>query len=204
MLPVHGFVLAGGKSLRMGQDKTLLRFRDTPLVEIAVEKLRSFCAEVSLAGNRDDLSLFAPVVRESRVNAGPAAGVEAGLQASGQACAIFMPVDVPFVPAWLLHDWAQDVMKRSVTSPTGSYLLVDGKPQPAFCILMKKSQPVWSEMLDRGERRLESILTRKNVAEPVEVAKYVPHATSLLLKYWFRNVNTLEELAEAESAAKID
>ena len=81
-LPVHGFVLAGGKSSRMGTDKALLEFCGRPLVEIAVEKLREFCAEVSIAGNRDDLSVFAPVAHETRVDCGPAAGIEAGLKAA--------------------------------------------------------------------------------------------------------------------------
>ena len=51
------------------------------MAEIAVEKLRSFCGAVSLCGNRDDLCTLAPVVHESRENAGPAAGIDAGLKA---------------------------------------------------------------------------------------------------------------------------
>src|ERR1700761_8141432 len=101
LLPVHGFVLAGGKSSRMGRDKALLTFRGRPMVEIAVEKLRGFCSAVSIAGNREDLSSFAPVVTETRVDCGPAAGIEAGLQACTELWAMFVPVDVPLVPGEL-------------------------------------------------------------------------------------------------------
>ena len=74
VLPVHGFVLAGGRSVRMGKDKALLQFSGRPMVKIAVEKLREFCAEVRIAGSREDLSGFAPVVMDESEEAGPAAG----------------------------------------------------------------------------------------------------------------------------------
>jgi molybdopterin-guanine dinucleotide biosynthesis protein A len=128
-LPVHGFVLAGGKSSRMGADKALLRFCGRPMVEIAVEKLRGFCAEVTIAGNRGDLAGFAPVVTETRVGVGPGAGIEAGLRVAKEAWAMFIPVDVPFVPEELLRRWAVEAMRVDMTV---SYLGV-GRKQPTFC-----------------------------------------------------------------------
>jgi molybdopterin-guanine dinucleotide biosynthesis protein A len=204
VLPVHGFVLAGGKSSRMGRDKALVEFRGRPMVEIAVEKLRGFCAEVSVAGNRDDLSAYAPAVRETRMDAGPAAGIEAGLKVCAQDWAMFIPVDVPLVPADLLRRWADEALRVNMTV---SYLGFWRK-QPAFCLMRREHAASFARMLEEGERRLEVLLNR--TAEADDCASWMYDEYELygypenggpdagMLERWFMNVNTPEELAEAE------
>jgi molybdenum cofactor guanylyltransferase len=207
-LPVHGFVLAGGKSSRMGEDKALLQFCGRPMVEIAVEKLRGFCAEVWIAGNREDLAEFAPVVQEARVAVGPAAGVEAGLGAATQEWALFVPVDVPLVPEELLRRWCVEAMRVGMTV---SFLGIGGK-QPAFCLLKRERLKAFSRSLDGGERRLEVLLNR--TAEADGYASWVYDEDELYgqigesapdqetVQRWFANVNTPEDLAEAEAWAR--
>jgi molybdopterin-guanine dinucleotide biosynthesis protein A len=205
-LPVHGFVLAGGKSSRMGEDKALLRFRGLPLVEIAVEKLRTFCVEVSIAGNRDDLREFGTVVHEERLDCGPAAGVEAGLRASKQEWALFMPVDVPLVPEELLRRWCEETLRgdRRV-----SYLF-DVQPQPAFCLLQRTRATSFSRVLNEGEQRLRVILEKTAVADDCICCPSEMHAfevrnglpvTKEMRKAWFANLNTPLELEQAEAWA---
>jgi molybdenum cofactor guanylyltransferase len=199
-LPVHGFVLAGGKSSRMGEDKALLRFCGRPMVEIAVEKLRGFCGEVTIAGNREDLAGFAPVVRETRVDAGPAAGIEAGLGAATEAWAMFMPVDVPLVPAEVLRGWAEEVVARE--GLVASYLRC-GRDQPAFCMLRNECGGRLSAALDGGERRLGALLER--ASEGFSWVYDLDEGGGKDVagrEWWFANVNTREELAEAEAWAR--
>jgi molybdopterin-guanine dinucleotide biosynthesis protein A len=205
-LPVHGFVLAGGRSSRMGSDKALLRVGGRPMVEIAVEKLRSFCAAVSIAGNRDDLSSLAPVVHEERMDCGPAAGIEAGLRAAQEAWAMFIPVDVPFVPGELLRRWCEEALSVNMTV---SYLGICDK-QPAFCLMRSERLTSFTRTLNEGERRLEVLLNR--TAEMDDSASWMYDAYDLYgypdyrgpddqtLERWFMNVNTPEELSEAERA----
>ncbi|MDQ2926119.1 MAG: molybdenum cofactor guanylyltransferase [Acidobacteriota bacterium] len=211
MLPVHGFVLAGGKSSRMGADKALLEFRGRPMVEIAVEKLRNFCVTVSIAGNRQDLDAFAPVVREMRLDAGPAAGIEAGLEASEQKWAVFIPVDVPLVPAGLLRRWVEESLAVENGGFWGSYLVLEGRPQPAFCLLRREALGVIVRELEGGERRLSKIFFALNAefgegsVVKQDVARFAPRAESAkhTMEYWFSNVNTRQELAEAEAWGNI-
>jgi molybdopterin-guanine dinucleotide biosynthesis protein A len=207
-LPVHGFVLAGGKSSRMGEDKALLRFCGRPMVEIAVEKLRGFCTEVTIAGNREDLAEFAPVVGEMRVGVGPAAGIEAGLLAAKQEWAMFVPVDVPLVPGALLRRWAVEALRVGMTV---SFLRV-GQKQPAFCLLKREMVSSFTKLMDSGERRLEVLLnqTAKSdgyafwMCDEYELCGRVEEGgpDERPLKWWFKNVNTPEDLAEAEAWAR--
>jgi len=214
-LPVHGFVLAGGKSSRMGADKALLKFRGRSMVEIAVEKLRGFCAEVSIAGNREDLGRFAPVVREERVDCGPAAGIEAALKAAQQEWAMFVPVDVPLVPGELLLRWAGSVIAANedaeaveVMGPLlGAWLRVLGQSQPAFCLLRHEALATVSGELENGKRKLVEIFAairyELGVASVIEVDAAtidgVLKPTASQVERWFTNVNTPQELVEAEA-----
>jgi molybdopterin-guanine dinucleotide biosynthesis protein A len=200
LLPVHGFVLAGGKSSRMGEDKALLRFCGRPMVEIAVEKLRGFCAEVTIAGNREDLAGFAPVVRETRVDVGPAAGIEAGLGAASQPWAMFLPVDVPLVPEELLRRWAVAVLAMDGVVASNLYY---GRDQPAFCMLRSACRQRFSEALDGGERRLRVLLERASEGFQWVYDLDEVHGNGVEERErWFANVNTPQELAEAEAWAR--
>jgi len=207
-LPVHGFVLAGGKSTRMGQDKALLHLGGRTLVEIAVEKLREFCAEVSIAGNREDLCGYAPVVREERVDAGPGAGIEAGLKACNQPWAMFVPVDVPLVPAEFLRIWCEEAFRVRMSV---SYLGMTEK-QPAFCLLQRERLDSFSRLLDGGERQLELLLNLSASADgyaswmydewelygnPGHSDYHGPDRATL--ERWFTNVNSPEDLARVDA-----
>jgi molybdopterin-guanine dinucleotide biosynthesis protein A len=189
----------------MGQDKALMNFRGQPMIAVAVEKLKTFCAEVSIAGNRDDLRAYAEVVNEVRLECGPGAGVEAGLRACTQPWALFIPVDVPLVPVEFLRLWCEEALRVKMSV---SFLGVFQK-QPVFCLLQRERLASFSRLLDGGERRLESLL---NLAASEDgYASWMYDERDLYgypnykgpdeatLERWFTNVNTPQDLAEAEA-----
>ena len=212
-LPVHGFVLAGGKSSRMGTDKALMEFCGRPLVEIAVEKLRTFCAAVSIVGERADLVRYAPVVTGERANCGPGAGIEAGLRAATQEWCLFVPVDVPLVPGDLLRKWAEATVREvsefeeTAGSLLGSSLYTKLRNESAFAMLRPEVEELFHDQLDKGERRLSVILgsirTRFGDARylRVDAAWHTASIEHEKLPQWFANVNTPENLADAETWA---
>lgn len=205
-LPVHGFVLAGGKSTRMGEDKALMPFCGTPLIELAVEKLGAFCAEVGIAGNREDLASYGAVVQELRLEWGPAAGIEAALMAAQLPWVLCIPVDVPLVPAEVLRRWVERVIGAEDEVLDGSYLVAEGQPQPTFCLLRRECLALWSGMLETGERRLTSLLRQIEVRGRGSVRPFDVEGVAgcagfevTLIAQWFWNLNTPLEMAAAEA-----
>jgi molybdenum cofactor guanylyltransferase len=190
----------------MGADKAAQKFCGRPLIELAVEKLSSFCAEVGIAGNRSDLMHVAPVVTETRVDTGPGAGVEAGLRFARHDWCLFVPVDVPLLPVALLRSWAAEVLAAEDEGVRGSYLAANKRPQPSICLLHRDCVGSMTRALDRDERRLRTLLTGIDAEFGVgslrvrDAAAFVPNAAAGDLDRWFSNLNTPEELARAEES----
>jgi molybdopterin-guanine dinucleotide biosynthesis protein A len=192
-LPIHGFVLAGGRSSRMGHDKALVPFRGIPMILIALTRLAAVCAHVSIAGNRDDLATFAPIAHENRSGIGPVAGIEAGLQSCASEWALFLPVDVPLLPSHFLLAWAQAVLARP--GVRASYVTRNREAHPALCLLHKGCLQEVSEGIEAGKRSIQDLLKGLEGFWPADVAQFADPAESAA---WFTNINTADELILAE------
>ena len=99
-----GFILAGGRSIRMGQDKALIPLAGRPLIQHAVSILRDAGLEPVIAGVRSDFSLIAPTLIDDplRSGLGPLSGICTALASSTDAYAVFLPVDLPLLPPGLI------------------------------------------------------------------------------------------------------
>ncbi|MDR1660594.1 MAG: NTP transferase domain-containing protein, partial [Desulfovibrio sp.] len=82
---VVGVVLGGGKSLRLGRDKALLKLRgeDKPCLLVrTAELLREVCGEVVIAGRNVSGWRHIP---DPAPGLGPAGGIAAALEFTGRA-----------------------------------------------------------------------------------------------------------------------
>jgi len=100
---VTGFILAGGKSTRMGADKAFVMLEGRTLLARMLELAQSVCADVMIVGNRAKFAAFAPVVEDIFPGCGPLAGIHAALRSSQTDLNLMLGVDMPFVSVALLE-----------------------------------------------------------------------------------------------------
>ena len=199
----EGFVLAGGRSTRMGQDKASLLLAGRSLLEIALDKLRVLPLAVPPRIVRSDLSSQAAVIADLQPGCGPLSGIEAALAASARPLNVFLPVDIPLLPAHFLL-W---MLQRAET--TGAVMTVprvNGWPQPLCAVYQRDLLGPITASLRAGDYKVMPVVTAAARAHSSSIdifdVELVSSANSELLALsplpphrWFHNCNTPEDMA---------
>jgi len=156
--PVGGYVLAGGRSSRMGTDKALLQLAGNPLIHHAVTKLRRVSADVHILGSNPALAAYAPLVPDLHPGCGPLGGIEAALGHSPHPWNLFLAVDMPFLPTAFiraaLSQWLPSEDISAEAAPRICLFTAGDRPQPGFCLIHKEIAPFLSQAIARGDFKL--------------------------------------------------
>src|SRR5437899_1580697 len=94
---ITAFVLAGGKSIRMGRDKAFLQLGDRTLLLRALDLASTVAAEVRIVGDATKLAAFGPVVEDVYRERGPLAAIHAALLSTTTELNLMLAVDLPFL-----------------------------------------------------------------------------------------------------------
>ena len=89
---VAAFVLAGGKSTRMGSDKAFVMLEGRTLLTRALELARTVSDNVRIVGSAEKFAAFAPVVEDVFRECGPLGGIHAALRASSAELNLMLAV----------------------------------------------------------------------------------------------------------------
>jgi len=136
-MAVTGFVLAGGKSTRMGRDKALLDWNGHTLLDHMADLLCGITEQVQVVG-RDPLPDRLP-------GRGPLSGIATALEVTSTDANLIIAVDLPH----LTKDFLKYLRSRLENS---SYPLVACKIGSAFPLCLG----VWRPMLPEIHRRLSA------------------------------------------------
>lgn len=203
--PAEAFILAGGRSTRMGRDKALLLLNGKPLIQYGIATLQELGLQPRLAGTRPDLATFAPVISDLRPGCGPLGGVEAALQVSSADLNLFLPVDVPLLPTIFLR-WMLD--RAAVTGALATIPLVQGRPQPLCSVLRRELLPFITRALDGGHFKVMDALAGSGAPDLFNVEAIAPiqrdWPVAPPLHRWFQNLNRPEDLAGVGGLAGFD
>ena len=145
-----GLVLAGGRSSRFGRDKSRLQLDGVPLARRVADALAPCCAEVLLSIGRVVAAAGDgwTAVADNFPDAGPLAGIEAGLARAGTAHLLAAPCDMPLLTTAALRELLARARPGEIT------LAGDGANRfPTLGIYPRAVQPALAEFLRGGGRK---------------------------------------------------
>lgn len=194
-LPLTAAVLAGGRSVRMGVDKTLLDLDGEPLVTRVARAVDGVCDQTIVVTNRPDaladaaLPASVSVVADEVAYQGPLGGLATAMAHADNEWVLAVAADMPHLEPQIIRALWAVREGFDVVVPVG-----EKGPEPLLALYrVDACLPVAREVLATGRRRLVAIFPAVRVAEvPVEALRAVdPDLRSLV------NVNTPADLAEA-------
>lgn len=198
-----GFVLAGGRSSRMGRDKALTELQGESLIVHALRLLRGAGLPAAIAGAKSDLHSYGPVLEDA--GAGPLGGICAALASTQAAYSVFVSVDMPLLPVALVSVMVEDARLTDAAVVVAS---VHGFAETFPAVVSRELLPVLQMELQKGNDGCFSALraAAETMSKPFRVLAVENLVQCgrlddlpLFSADWFLNVNRPCDLERAES-----
>jgi molybdopterin-guanine dinucleotide biosynthesis protein A len=202
----EGWVLAGGRSLRMGQDKAGVVLAGRRLLEHMLGKLRALGLRARVAGLREPfVESAAEVFTDTHPECGPLSGMETALARSEAALVMVLGVDLPLLPteflAWMLR-------RASTTGAAATVPRLLSEPQPLCAVYRRELVPGITAALEAGDYKVMmaveraagrvSAAGRLDCFDAERVAATGAWRSAVATHLQFMNCNTPAELKVAE------
>jgi len=204
--PLHGLVLAGGRSLRMGRDKGSIVWHQKPQREHAADLLRPFCAEVHLSCRPDQVAEFLPsesadlaekepppqfpipnsqfpILPDTFSELGPYGAILSAFRQNPNCAWLVVACDMPLLDAGTLRFLVENRRPRHLATTFRSPH--DQMPEPLLTIWEPKSYAVLLSFLAQGYSCPRKVLLNSDT-----LVLAAPDSAALT------NVNTPEEANE--------
>jgi phospholipid/cholesterol/gamma-HCH transport system ATP-binding protein len=182
---VTAFVLAGGRSSRMGSDKALLTLGDRTLLQHALQ-IAFACATTYIVGPRDRYGNFGATIEDIYRGCGPLGGIHAALRRTTSELNLILSVDMPLITAeflrWLIEQ--ARIAPELITVPDAA-----GGLQPLCAVYRRGVVDAVRMALRNGDFKVGHLFSQVPthvIGEPEILA--AGFSTDI-----FRNINTPEE-----------
>lgn len=192
---LRGLVLAGGRSTRLGRDKTRLVFSGRPLLERAVALLRRVADEAWVSGTDPaDLDCDAPWLPDDVPGQGPLGGILTALNRLGGPV-LALACDLPLMRA----DVLEALLAARCSRPSGAVATMflnpaTGRVEPLVAVYEAGAAPLLAEAAARGTYGLSR-------AVPAQRRHEVPYGVGMSRA--FLNLNTPGDLDELTALAAV-
>ncbi|HXW91798.1 MAG TPA: molybdenum cofactor guanylyltransferase [Terriglobales bacterium] len=190
VVDLTAFVLAGGKSTRMGTDKAFLRWHEGTLLEHALALARELTPEVRIVAKAEKFAHHGVVVIEDiHRDCGPLGGIHAALSTTPSPWNLILAVDLPLLNRQLL---SYLLTRARESQATVTVPKVGARLQPLCAVYRREFAEVAKRSLEAGENKID-LLFAKVRTQVIEEEQLFEAGFS---RGMFRNVNTPQDLEE--------
>ena len=185
---VTAFILAGGKSSRMGRDKAFVNFEGRTLLARALDLAGSVSSNVRIVGSHEKFAPFGSVVEDIFRDCGPLGGIHAALRSSATELNVLLAVDTPFVS----REFLEYLIGKARAAPEAAVVVprCDGGLQPLCAVYREEFAAAAENALNAGRNRIDLLFdmvpTRMIEEEELEAADFPRDI--------FRNLNAPQDL----------
>jgi len=190
-------ILAGGKSLRLGQNKALQAIEGKSLIQRVVDRLAIISTEIIIATAHGEEIPCSSAVRIKTVadiypGKGPLVGIYSGLMASFSPQAIVVGCDTPFLSVGLLEYMIQISPTFDVVVPR-----IKEKIEPLCAVYSKSCIASVQRLLQQNELGIYKLfgMVKMKYVEEDEINSFDPEHLS------FFNINNKDDLDRARKLA---
>lgn len=192
-------IQAGGESRRMGSDKALLPFLGQPLILRPLNRLAGLADEVLVTSNQPENYRFLGLspIPDLLPGFGALGGLYTALSAASHPYVAVVACDMPFA---CLELFAAELALLRETSADAVIPRSDAGAEPFHSVYRCETcLPYVRAALEADKRRVDAWFSQANIRyiDSEEILLYDPD------KLAFLNINTLEELKEAEGMARV-
>lgn len=153
---VTAIVMAGGKSSRMGTDKSQLPIGELPLIEYVLTQLRKIFRTIIISSNNKLLAkqISEQIVPDEKPGMGPVMGLISTMKKS--------PTDICFVQACDIPETNIDLLRKLLNKSDGFDAVVprdsEGRVEPLFAVYKKSAVKAMHHVLEHEEARANRIV----------------------------------------------
>jgi molybdopterin-guanine dinucleotide biosynthesis protein A len=216
---IAGFVLAGGRSSRMGRDKALLEIGGVPLLVRTARLVESVAGTVTViagvtsntsATANADVSVDASTAVDANASAnayqslglrligddwpgaGPLGGIATALRESSAVWSLVVACDLPY----LTREWLDYLCARAFASEADAVMAINaGGTEPLCAMYHKRSEAVIRLVLERGTRKVKDGIKSIRVGT-IQPSEWKAFDSEGLL---FKNMNSPVDYEEARA-----
>jgi len=144
---LNGLILAGGKSSRMGWDKSLINYHGKPQRDYLIDLLNPFCTDIFLSASRE--SRTTPNIIPDHFDLdSPLNGILSAFHYDPSAAWLTVPVDMPNIDNSVVE---YIIRNRDPGKVATCFFDSEGKlPEPLFTLWETKAKPLLFNFYNSG------------------------------------------------------